>query len=70
MESKNTLVIVVLVVLIVIAGVQAYELISLKNDLNENGVKYSSSSVSSKSSTNNNALPSNVQNLPQMVGGC
>ena len=69
MESKNTLVIVVLVVLIVIAGLQAYELISLKNDLNENGVKYSSSSVSSKSS-NSQALPSNVQNLPQMVGGC
>ncbi len=72
--GKELFLIVVVVLLIVVAGVQAFELNSIKNSLSENGLKLSSSGssvkVSSSTSVNANNLPKSLDNLPGMVGGC
>ena len=61
---------VALGLLIIISGVQAVELVSLKNKINTDigDIKVSSSSTPASSSSGN--LQQNIQNLPTMVGGC
>ncbi|HJN57298.1 MAG: hypothetical protein QF436_00540 [Candidatus Woesearchaeota archaeon] len=77
--SKNTnpnmkfwVMAIALALLILISGVQAVELVGLKNKLNND---LETLSVSSKKSTvstgqSSGGLSNNLNNLPTMVGGC
>ena len=70
--NKNVVIAIVLGVLVVIAGVQAYQLMGLKNRLSASG-SVSGAGVGSAPATTQGSspqLPSNLQNLPSMVGGC
>ena len=73
--NKNTIVMVVLVVLVLISAVQAIQLNNLKKNIASGSLtvksKTQTTSVASGSGDEGGAsLPSNIQNLPQMVGGC
>lgn len=66
--SNNVIIAVVLGVLVVIAAVQAFQMIGLKNRV---GTSTGAIATPVQSAGAGNAqLPSNLQNLPQMVGGC
>lgn len=65
--EKNTLVFFVLTVLLVVAVVQAFQLTGLKTDLSGGS---STTTQSTPSTTQQAKLPSNLDNLPSMVGGC
>ena len=54
--------------LIILSGVQAVELVSLKNKLDKEITALGSSK--SSVSTSSGSLADNVKNLPSMVGGC
>lgn len=75
--KTTTIVAVILGVLVVISVVQAFQLNSLKTKIGEGQLSIGSStgrtSVATPSgdgSRSTGSLPSNIQNLPQMVGGC
>lgn len=68
--NKNMLVVVVLVVLVVIAAVQAVQLNTLKDKVS-GASSISTPTVSSGGGSGQAAdLPTSLQNLPTMVGGC
>lgn len=68
--NKNLLISVVLGVLVVIAVFQAVQLVGLKNQLG-GAVNVGSATASVAGQSGGGAeLPSNLQNLPSMVGGC
>ncbi|MBS3165201.1 hypothetical protein J4439_07265 [Candidatus Woesearchaeota archaeon] len=64
--KQTTIVIVVLALLIVLSGVQAVQLTSLKGQLAE--AKLTAGSGSSRVKVA--SAPSSLDELPQMVGGC
>ncbi len=67
--DKNTLVVVILGVLVLVALVQAFQMTSLKGVVSGGSVV--SSPASAPASSGQQAkLPSNLDNLPSMVGGC
>ena len=67
--NKNVVIAVVLGALVLIAGVQAFQLFSLKTKLV--GGEMSVSTPTQASGGGGSAkLPSNLENLPTMVGGC
>lgn len=73
--KKTTIVAIILGVLVLISLVQAFQLNGLKTKLAEGKVVSSAGSATSTASAGGSAgktspLPSSVQNLPQMVGGC
>ncbi len=57
----------VLVALVLIAGYQTYQLFSVKGQLTQelSGVSTTTSKVKTTAT-----VPSNLENLPSMVGGC
>lgn len=66
--NKNVVIAIVLGALILIAGVQAFQLFTLNN-------KLSSGQLSTTTAPQSGAggapkLPANLENLPGMVGGC
>ncbi len=66
--NKNIVIAIVLGALVLIAGIQAFQLFTLKD-------KLASGSISTGTPTQSGAggspqLPSNLENLPSMVGGC
>ncbi len=65
--DKNVLIAIVLGALIIVAGVQAFSLISLKSKIESGGVALAAPAAGGGSAP---SLPSNLQNLPGMVGGC
>ena len=67
MEQK-TVVLIVLGVLVLIAAVQAYQFSELKTQLAGGAGTFSA--VSAPTGSGSPQLPGNLQNLPQMVGGC
>lgn len=78
-EGKNmkttTILAVVLGVLVLISIVQAFQLYSVKGALNEGNVKLGGTSQTVKTATGSSSgsggdIPANIQNLPNMVGGC
>ena len=74
--KQATLVAIVLGFLVLISVVQAFQLNGLKDKLGDEQFSVKSASkttpVASSSGTDKGAgsLPSNIKNLPQMVGGC
>lgn len=67
--NKNVIIVIVLVVLVLLTAVQAIQLSSLKTSLSSGKVKAGSQPVSSGHQSTV-AVPSNIQDLPSMVGGC
>jgi hypothetical protein len=67
--NKNMVIAIVLGALVLIAGVQAFQLFSLKTKLASGEI---STGTVTQSSSGGSApqLPSNLQNLPSQVGGC
>ncbi len=73
--EKNLIITIALVLLVVVSAAQSLQISSLKNTLTEGGASISGgSSVKSTSSAGGSSgspqLPSSLQNLPGMVGGC
>jgi len=62
---------VLLGILVLVSAVQAYQLNTLKSDIQESGLNVKVTGASTSSGPRQTGqLPSNIQNLPQMVGGC
>ena len=73
--KQITIVAIILGVIVLVSSVQAFQLNDLKTKITDNQVNLKLSSnnvVASSQSTVKKAaaLPSNIANLPQMVGGC
>ena len=75
--EKNTLVAMVLGVLVLIAAVSAFQLNGLRNTLSGGAIVSTVNTASQPSpipqsapSGGNPQIPSSLQNLPDMVGGC
>ncbi len=63
--NKNVVIAIVLGALVLIAGVQAFQLFGLKTKLSSG-----QTSMAAPAAQGNAQLPSNLENLPSMVGGC
>ena len=63
--NRNVIIVIVLVVLVLLTAVQAIQLSSLKTSISTGKV-----AVGSAPSSGGASVPSNIQNLPSMVGGC
>ncbi|MBS3174428.1 hypothetical protein J4440_00945 [Candidatus Woesearchaeota archaeon] len=68
--NRNIIIVVALVVLVVIAGLQAFQLSGLKSELDSGEVKLKSASSSAGIASQGSGSPSSLDSLPQMVGGC
>ncbi len=66
--NKNVVIAIVLGALVLIAGVQAFQLFSLKTKLASGEI--STAAPTQSGASGSPQLPSNLQNLPNMVGGC
>lgn len=71
--NKNLIIAIVLGALVLIAVVQAWQLVSIKSAVASGSI--STASVSTPTAAGGGGgsganLPSNLQNLPGMVGGC
>ena len=66
--NKNWLFVLILVVLVVAAGVQAVELQAMKKSISDSGLSFSSKGSGSTSGTASST--GSLDSLPQMVGGC
>ena len=68
--NKNVIIAVVLGVLVLIAGVQAWQLMGIKSKISTGGAGLTVPTAAGPSVSGSPQLPSNLQNLPGMVGGC
>ena len=66
--DKHVVIAIVLGALVLIAGVQAFQLFTLKNKIAEG--RLGSAVPTQSGASSNPQLPNNLQNLPSMVGGC
>lgn len=65
--DKNIIIAIVLGALVLVAAIQAVQLFGLKNKVQTGQV---AATVQSGPVGGSPSLPSNIQNLPNMVGGC
>ena len=63
--NRNMIIVVVLVLLVGITILEAVQLNALKSKISEGKI-----STASAPSTSSGSVPSSVDNLPNMVGGC
>lgn len=70
--NKNVVVAIVLGVLVLIAAVQSFQLVGLKTKLAGGAVQTAGAPAPAAASGHAGGaqVPANLQNLPQMVGGC
>ena len=64
--NRNVIIVIVLVVLVLLTAVQAIQLSSLKTSIATGKVSVGNAPVQSSGGN----LPSNLNDLPSMVGGC
>ncbi len=64
--NKNVVIAIVLGALVLIAGVQAFQLFTLKTKLAGGQI----STTAAPQAGGSPQLPNNLENLPSMVGGC
>lgn len=70
MDTKLLILAVAVALVLILSGVQAMQLSGLKSAV-ESGAGITAAKTSSPStSTSSETLQTNLQNLPQMVGGC
>ena len=67
--NKNVVIAIVLGALILIGGIQAFQLYSLKTKM-AGGQISTGTQVASGGAGGSPQLPSSLENLPGMVGGC
>ena len=65
--NRNVIIVIVLVVLVLLTVVQAIQLNSLKTSISTGKVSVGAAQVPS---AGGGVVPSNIQDLPSMVGGC
>ena len=65
--NRNVIIVIVLVVLVLLTAVQAIQLSSLKTSISAGKVSVGSAPIQS---SGGGSVPSNLQDLPSMVGGC
>lgn len=70
--NQNVVIAIVLGALVLIAAIEAYQLTSLKTKVMSGGVQVASAGAAPQVAGGGGtpALPSSLQNLPSMVGGC
>ncbi|HIH38623.1 hypothetical protein J4460_01470 [Candidatus Woesearchaeota archaeon] len=71
--EQTTIIAVIIGLLIIVSGVQAVQLSTLKTTLSSEGYSLKAGSpqrAPSSGGANTGALPSSIKDLPQMVGGC
>jgi len=70
--KQTTIIAIILGVLVLVSAVQAVQLSSLKSTIQEGGISISSvkAPLSASSGSTGASMPSSIQDLPQMVGGC
>lgn len=71
--NQNVVIAIVLGALVLIAAVEAYQLMGIKSSLASGNVQVGAAaapSVAAGGGSGAPALPSSLQNLPGMVGGC
>lgn len=69
--NQNVVIAIVLGALILIAGVEAYQLLDIKAKISSGNVQLSGATAAPSSGAGGSPqLPSSLQNLPGMVGGC
>ena len=68
--DKNVIISVVLGILLIVSVVQAFQLSALKEDVASGALAPRAGVAASGGSPSGASLPSNIQNLPSMVGGC
>jgi len=66
--NKNMLIVIVLVVLVLLTAVQAVQLSSLKSQIKAGKISVGTSQGATSGSSA--SVPSNLNDLPSMVGGC
>ncbi|MBS3114514.1 hypothetical protein J4448_05420 [Candidatus Woesearchaeota archaeon] len=64
--NRNVIIVIVLVVLVLLTAVQAIQLSGLKTSISTGKVNVGSA----PSQSGSGGVPSNIQDLPSMVGGC
>ena len=64
--NRNVIIVIVLVVLVLLTAVQAIQLSSLKSSISTGKVSVGNAPAQSSGAS----VPSNIQDLPSMVGGC
>ncbi|MBI4452398.1 hypothetical protein HY637_03140 [Candidatus Woesearchaeota archaeon] len=65
--NRNVIIVIVLVVLVLLTAVQAMQLSALKSSISAGKVSAGSAPVQGSGGA---SVPSNIQDLPSMVGGC
>lgn len=68
--NKNMVLAIALGVLIIVAGLQAYQLFNIKEKLSDSGVSLKSTSGKISTGTGTPAVAPSLNELPSMVGGC
>ncbi len=68
--DKNTVMVIVLVVLFLFAGAQAVQLTVIKNQIAESGLTTGVASIGTSVSSGSSSSSSSLDSLPSMVGGC
>ena len=63
--NRNIIIVIVLVVLVLLTAVQAVQLSALKQSISQGKVNIGTAPPASSG-----GVPSNIQDLPSMVGGC
>ena len=63
--NRNVIIVIVLVILVLLTAVQAIQLSGLMSSVSTGKVNVASSNQKSSAS-----VPSNINELPSMVGGC
>ena len=67
--NRNVIIVIVLAVLLLLTAVQAIQLNSLKTSISTGKVSVGSAPAQG-SGGGGGVVPSNIQDLPSMVGGC
>lgn len=70
--NQNVVIAIVLGALVLIAAVEAYQLMGIKNKIASGNVQVGAAGVTPQSGggAGSPVLPSSLDNLPGMVGGC
>ena len=70
--NRNMIIVIVLVVLVLLTAVQAVQLSALKSQISTGKLSSAGAGtpVQSSGAPSGAGIPSNIQNLPSMVGGC
>ncbi len=68
--DKNIIIVIVLAALILIAAIQAFQLVGLKNSISSGSIRTATTGAQVQASGGGGNLPGDLESLPGMVGGC